>query len=202
MKRENKDIRIRTAKIEDAEKLLEIYAPYVENTAITFEYEVPTPEEFQQRIEKTLKRYPYFAAEQEGELAGYAYAGPLKERAAYDWAVETSIYIRQDKKGKGIGKELYESLEAALKKQGILNLYACIAYPEQEDEYLTRDSVRFHERLGYKVIGKFQNCGYKFQRWYHMVWMEKEIGQHLKEQPKVKSFEYIRNHEMDIIARE
>lgn len=201
MKRENENIRIRTAKIEDARELLEIYAPYVENTAITFEYDVPSPEEFQQRIRRTLKKYPFLVAEQEGEPAGYVYAGPLKERAAYNWAVETTIYIRQDKRGEGIGKILYETLEAVLKEQGILNLYACIAYPEQEDEYLTKDSVRFHEHLGYKIIGKFQNCGYKFHQWYHMVWMEKEIGVHLEEQPEVRSFEKIRDYVMDKIAR-
>lgn len=192
MNGKNKEICFRTARPEDAEELLKIYAPYVENTAITFEYKVPSIEEFQQRIENTLRKYPYFVAEQNGKPAGYAYAGPLKERAAYDWAVETTIYIQQEKRGIGIGKRLYDRLESVLKEQGILNLYACIAYPEQEDEYLTMDSVNFHKCLGYQQIGKFQNCGYKFQRWYHMIWMEKEIGQHLKNQPPVISFAEIR----------
>ena len=192
MNGKNKEICFRTARPEDAEELLKIYAPYVENTAITFEYEVPSIEEFQQRIENTLRKYPYFVAEQDGKPAGYAYAGPLKERAAYDWAVETTIYIQQEKRGIGIGKRLYDRLESVLKEQGILNLYACIAYPEQEDEYLTMDSVNFHKRLGYQQIGKFQNCGYKFQRWYHMIRMEKEIGQHLINQPQVISFAEIR----------
>lgn len=192
MNGKNKEICFRTARPEDVEELLKIYAPYVENTAITFEYKVPSIEEFQQRIENTLRKYPYFVAEQNRKPAGYAYAGPLKERAAYDWAVETTIYIQQEKRGIGIGKRLYDRLESVLKEQGILNLYACIAYPEQEDEYLTMDSVNFHKRLGYQQIGKFQNCGYKFQRWYHMIWMEKEIGQHLKNQPPVISFAEIR----------
>ena len=150
MNGKNKEICFRTARPEDAEELLKIYAPYVENTAITFEYEVPSIEEFQQRIENTLRKYPYFVAEQDGKPAGYAYAGPLKERAAYDWAVETTIYIQQEKRGIGIGKRLYDRLESVLKEQGILNLYACIAYPEQEDEYLTMDSVNFHKCLGYQ----------------------------------------------------
>ena len=98
MNGKNKEICFRTARPEDAEELLKIYAPYVENTAITFEYEVPSIEEFQQRIENTLRKYPYFVAEQDGKPAGYAYAGPLKERAAYDWAVETTIYIQQEKR--------------------------------------------------------------------------------------------------------
>lgn len=191
---DDRKIKIRAAELGDAEELLKIYAPYVENTAITFEYEVPSLQEFQHRIEKICEKYPYFAAEQKGELVGYTYAGPLKERAAFDWAVETTIYIRQDKKGMGIGKKLYDRLESSLKEQGILNLYACIAYPEQEDKYLTKDSIRFHKHLGYKWTGKFQNCGYKFQRWYHMVWMEKEIGQHLKKQPKVKFFKNMKQN--------
>ena len=127
MTKENK-IQIRTATETDAEKLLEIYAPYVKNTAITFEYEVPSVEEFRDRIYNTLKRYPYLVAEVEGTIYGYAYVSPFHERAAYDWAVETSIYVDQNKKGMGIGKKLYETLEKILKKQNILNLNACIAW--------------------------------------------------------------------------
>lgn len=162
MNGKNKEICFRTARPEDVEELLKIYAPYVENTAITFEYKVPSIEEFQQRIENTLRKYPYFVAEQNRKPAGYAYAGPLKERAAYDWAVETTIYIQQEKRGIGIGKRLYDRLESVLKEQGILNLYACIAYPEQEDEYLTMDSVNFHKRLGYQQIGNFKTADINF----------------------------------------
>ena len=107
-------IRIRPAKPEDAEKLLAIYAPYVEQTAITFEYEVPTVEEFRERIHNTLKKYPYLVAEQGGEPVGYAYVGPFHDRPAYDWAVETSIYVDQNKKRMGIGKKLHEALEEEL----------------------------------------------------------------------------------------
>ena len=121
-----------------------------------------------------------------------AYASPFKERAAYDWAVETSIYVCRTEKGNGIGKKLYGALEEALAAQHILNLNACIAYPEQEDEYLTLDSVRFHEKLGYRMVGEFLQCGYKFERWYHMVWMEKHIGQHVKNQPPIIPFESVR----------
>ena len=103
-------IRIRPAKPEDAEKLLAIYAPYVEQTAITFEYEVPTVEEFRERIHNTLKKYPYLVAEQGEEPVGYAYVGPFHDRPAYDWAVETSIYVDQNKKRMGIGKKLHEAL--------------------------------------------------------------------------------------------
>lgn len=105
-----KECKIRIASVQDAEGLLKIYAPYVEKTAITFEYEVPTVAEFENRISRILERYLYLAAERDGELVGYAYAGPFKERAAYDWAVETTVYVRKDQKRTGIGRELYEML--------------------------------------------------------------------------------------------
>lgn len=185
---ENKNIKVRIAKIEDAKELLAIYAPYVKNTAITFEYDVPSLQEFEYRIATILKRYPYLVAEQDGEIIGYAYVGAFHERAALNWAVETSIYIHQGKKQMGIGRRLYDTLEMILKEQNILNMNACIAYPEVEDEYLTKDSVRFHTHMGFSLVGEFHKCGYKFQRWYHMVWMEKHIGKHKENQPSVKPF--------------
>lgn len=193
-----KNTTIRVAVIDDAAKLLEIYAPYVLNTAITFEYEVPSGEMFAERIRRTLDRYPYLVAEQGREIAGYAYAGPFKERAAYDWAVETSIYVKQGKKKAGIGRALYERLEYYLRLQNIVNLNACIACPETEDRYLTRDSIAFHEHMGYRMVGEFHQCGYKFDRWYNMVWMEKLIGAHLTGQPQVRIFpEIIRGLEIN-----
>lgn len=185
------EIRIRPALEQDAKALLEIYAPYVQNTAITFEYQVPSLQEFEERIRHTKQKYPYLAAVAGEEVLGYAYAGPFHERAAYDWAVETSIYVREDKKGMGIGRKLYEALEECLTAQGFLNLNACIAWPEREDEYLTRDSAEFHRRLGYRMVGEFHQCGYKFNRWYNMVWMEKHIGVHREDQPAVKPFEQV-----------
>lgn len=171
---------IRSARPEDAEALLDIYSYYVEETAITFEYVRPTVEEFQTRIENTLKRYPYLIYEEEGEILGYAYAGPLKDRAAYDWSVETSIYVNNKVRRAGIGRRLYEELEERLKKQNITNLYACIAYPIEEDPYLDRNSVDFHAHMGYELIGRFHQCAWKFQTWYDMVWMEKFIADNEK----------------------
>lgn len=180
---------LRVARPEDAAALLEIYAPYVTDTAITFEYGIPSTEEFAGRIAQTLTRYPYLVAEDsQGQALGYAYAGVFHARPAYDWAVETSIYVGLDYKRQGIGRRLYNALEKALGEQGILNLNACIAYPAGEDPYLTRDSVEFHKRLGYRMVGEFYQCGYKFHRWYNMVWMEKHIGEHLTQQPPVKPF--------------
>jgi phosphinothricin acetyltransferase len=178
MKNDTSDIIIRTATLHDAKALVEIYAPYVEHTAITFEYDVPAVEEFAKRIETTLEKYPYLVAQKGDTLLGYAYASPFKERAAYDWAVETSIYVRMDYKRKGIGSLLYNALENALKEQGILNLNACIAYTDNEDDYLTNDSIRYHEKMGYTQVAHFHKCGYKNKTWYDMVWMEKFIGEH------------------------
>lgn len=171
-------MRIRTANTGDAACILGIYAYYVENTAVSFEYEVPTLQEFTGRIATTLERYPYLVAEEDGEILGYAYAGPFKARAAYDHSCEVSIYVRRDVRQRGIGRALYEELERRLAAQGILNLYACIADPIEQDEYLTRDSESFHVRMGYQNVGEFHKCGYKFERWYNMIWMEKMIGRH------------------------
>lgn len=192
-KRKN-SINIRTAALDDAEQILNIYAYYVLHTAITYEYNVPFLEEFRGRMEHTLKRFPYLVAEQDGRILGYAYASPFHERAAYDWSAEVSIYLSRDVKKCGLGRRMYEVLEDALKKMGILNLYACIGYPEVEDEYLDYNSARFHEHLGYAKIGEFHKCGYKFGRWYHMIWMEKIIGEHKENQSPVKSYiEIIKN---------
>ena len=118
---------IRIATEADAAALLQIYAPYVENTAITFEYEVPTEQEFAKRIKHTLEKYPYIVALEDKKIVGYAYAGPFKERAAYDWDVETSIYVDMEYKRNGIGRLLYEKLEQLLCEQRILNVNACLA---------------------------------------------------------------------------
>ncbi len=171
-------IRIRTASPEDAAELLAVYAPYVEKTAITFEYDVPSPAEFRERIERTLRRYPYLVAEENGAILGYAYLGPFVGRAAYDHSAEISIYLREDMRGQGLGRRLYALLEDIAKAQHILNLYACIGYPRQEDAHLTKHSVLFHEHLGYTQAGSFRACGYKFGTWYDMVWMEKVLREH------------------------
>lgn len=180
-------MRIEKVTTADAKELLAIYAPYVEETSISFEYEVPSLEEFTNRIINISSKYPYIkAVDDNGVILGYAYAGAFKMRAAYDWAVETTIYIKKDARKKGVGKFLYLALEEKLKEMGILNLNACIAYTQNEDEHLTNDSMYFHEKLGYKLVGTFHQCGYKFNRWYDMIWMEKLVGEHLENQPEVK----------------
>ncbi|MFV0464464.1 MAG: GNAT family N-acetyltransferase [Lachnospiraceae bacterium] len=162
---------IRMAKSTDTKEILSIYAPYVTNTGISFEYEVPDPTEFEQRITSTLNKYPFLVAEDHGRICGYAYAGVFKARAAYDWSVETTIYLAPQAMGTGVAKELYQELGKILLKQNVTNLNACIAFPNPE-------SIAFHVKNGYTTIGHFHKCGYKNGAWYDMVWMEKTIAEH------------------------
>lgn len=187
------EIYLRIAKPSDAHELLSIYAPYVENTSITYEYTVPTVDEFRTRIEKTLKSHPYIVAVKGNEIIGYAYTGKFHERAAYAWDAETSIYVRRDCHGLGLGRRLYDALEKLSRARNIINLYACIAYPEVDDEYLTRNSMSFHAHLGFELVGTFKRCSYKFDRWYGMVWMQKCVGNHILNPPTVIPFPELDN---------
>ena len=171
-------IKIQMVSESDAEALLALYRPYVEKTAITFEYEAPSPAEFRTRIRQTLTRFPYLKAVCSGEILGYAYASPFKARTAYDWAVETSIYVKHGAHGRGVGTALYQTLENILKRQNITNANACIVYPHPE-------SVHFHERLGYRSVAHFTKCGYKLDAWRDMVWMEKLLSPHPKKPKSV-----------------
>ena len=164
-------IRLAVATADDAARLLEIHRPYVLTTAITFEYEVPTLEEFRARIVSTLEKYPYLVAKLDDKIVGYAYTSAFKSRAAYQWAVETSIYIDLDYKGGGIGSMLYHKLEEITKQQNIINLNACITAGNPE-------SIVFHEHFGYQKVAYFTKCGYKFNQWHDMIWMEKMLGEH------------------------
>ena len=185
------DITIRNASLADAPRILEIYAWYVEHTVITFEYDVPSLEEFEGRMRRTMQKYPYLVIERDGRVEGYAYAGPFKERAAYDWCCELSIYLAQDARKCGMGRRLYAAMEERLRDMGVLNLYACITCPDREDEYVTRNSMEFHSHLGFRQVAEFRSCGYKFGRWYNMVWMEKIIADHPDRQPDVIPFAQI-----------
>lgn len=183
------NIIVRDVKLEDAERILEIYAYYIENTAITFEYVVPTLSEFQSRIKHTTEKYPYIVIEKEGIIQGYAYAGAFVGREAYDWSCEVTVYLDHAAQKCGLGRMIYEALENKLSNIGILNLYACIGYPSVEDEYLNKNSAAFHAHIGFSKVGEFYKCGYKFGRWYNMIWMEKIIGKHKENQPPVKFLE-------------
>ena len=172
------NVSIRMATEADAEEILKIYSPYVTDTAITFEYDIPSIAEISRRIKDTLQMYPYIVTLEEKRIVGYAYASAFKERAAYNWAVETAVYLKQDCRGKGFGKKLYLTLEDILKRQNIINLNACIAYTSVENMHLNNTSAAFHEHLGYSKVAHFTKCGYKFGTWYDMIWMEKMLGEH------------------------
>lgn len=178
---------IRSATLDDAPRLLEIYAYYVTNTAITFEYETPSLAEFRSRMEHTMEEYPYLVIEQDGIIQGYTYARPFVGRAAYDWSCELTIYLDHTAQKQGLGRKLYTALEATLKDMGILNLYACIGYPNIPDEYLTTNSADFHAHTGFTEVGRFHQCGYKFGRWYDMIWMEKIVGEHVPEPSRIQN---------------
>ena len=151
-------MRIRMAGLEDAAALLAIYAPYVRETAITFEYDVPSEKEFAGRIAHTLEKFPYLVAENDGEIVGYAYAGAFHPRAAYQWCAEMSVYVKRDARRMGVWRKLYDAMETILSMQRLTNVEACIAVPSAPDAHLTLDSVRFHEKMGYRMIGAFHQC--------------------------------------------
>jgi len=161
-------VQIRNVTLNDVQELLDIYSYYVLNTTITFEYETPSMDEFTQRIQKITQKYPYLVATLDDEIVGYAYATSYKERAAYDWSVETTVYVKNDKHGLGIGKELYLHLEQALKEKNIVNMLACITYPNPK-------SIDFHTKFGFEKVGHFPKVGYKFNEWRDIVWMQKVI---------------------------
>ena len=171
----------------DAEALLEIYAPYVEETAVSFEYTVPTVSEFRRRIAEISAKFPYIkAVDGDGTILGYAYAGTFKARQAYDWNVETTVYVRRGVRRQGVGRQLYTALEQSLNGMGICNLNACIAYARTPDAHLDNSSMHFHAQMGYRLVGTFHDSGYKFGTWYDMIWMEKFIGAHTQNQPPVQ----------------
>ena len=166
-------IKIREATTEDAARLVEIYSYYVLNTAVSFEYEVPTVEEFRQRIKKITAKYPYLVCLIDDKIVGYVYAGEYSSRSAYSWTAAMSIYVDKDYRRQGIGSALYRAIEPKLKEMGIINLLAGTAYCEPEDEYLTHASSLFHTNQGYSEVAHFKHIGKKFDRWYDLKWYQK-----------------------------
>lgn len=162
---------IRLATINDAEQILEIYSPYVEDTAISFELTPPSREEMKARIERISVNYAWIVLEEDDRILGYAYASEHHERAAYRWAVDVSIYLRQNSTGRGIGKALYTSLISILKLQGYYNAYAVICLPNES-------SVGIHEYFGFRKVAFFCNVGYKFGKWHDIGYWELFLEQH------------------------
>lgn len=175
---------LREATAADALSLLAIYAPYVRDTAITFEYEVPSEEEFRRRILETTEKYPYFCLEAEGRAVGYAYAAPFRSRKAYQWVAETSVYLAPEAQKRGWGRLLCQALEVSCRAMGLCSLYACITVPKGEDPFVTMDSALFHAHLGYGEIARFAGSGAKFGRWYDTVIMEKVLNERQPDMPE------------------
>ena len=171
-------ITLRKARVTDGGALAAIYKHYVENTAITFEYIAPSAEEFASRIAHKTEKYPFIVAEEDGRPVGYAYASEYRERAAYSWDVETSVYIDVDHRGQGIGKKLYAALEEILKLQNVVNLYACITYPNPQ-------SIGMHEAMGFQHAGRFRGAGFKMGEWHDVCWLEKQLNCPQEPQPVI-----------------
>ncbi|MBO4532749.1 MAG: N-acetyltransferase [Treponema sp.] len=169
------ELKIRDAQLEDAARLVEIYSHYVLDTAVSFEYAVPSVEEFADRIKNIKTKFPYLVCEKDGKIIGYVYASSYSSRAAYDWTVSTSIYVDKDCRRNGAGALLYKELKKRLKEKGIINLLAGVAFCENEDEYLTHDSQKFHLKMGYSEVAHMKGVGKKFERWYDIKWFQKKI---------------------------
>ncbi len=160
---------IRFAKEADIPQILEIYGPYVLNTAISFEYTVPTLEEFTQRFREITRQFPWLVWEEEGRILGYAYGSLPFGRAAYRWVAASSIYLSPAAQGKGGGRKLYAALEDLLQRQGYRKTYAIVTSDNP-------GSLRFHEKTGFRFVAEFSDCGIKFGRKYSVVWLEKDLN--------------------------
>lgn len=159
---------IRFVKPQDCKQILDIYNHYI-NTPVTFEYNLPSEEDFANRINEISNFYPYLVLEENDKIFGYAYAHKLREREAYQWVAELSIYLAPNITSKGYGKILYEKLLEILKIQGIKTVYGCITIPNKKSEKL-------HEKMGFKKVGTFSKAGYKNGKWLDIAWFEKNIA--------------------------
>lgn len=162
-------MKIRTATLDDAAAVAAIYAPIVQHTATSFEVDPPDTAEMRARIEKTLATLPWLVAEDNaGAVCGYAYASKHKERAAYQWSVDTSVYIREDMRGQGVGRALYGRLLPLLAELGYCQAFAGVALPNA-------GSVGLHESQGFMPIGVYRNVGYKMGKWRDVGWWQKAL---------------------------
>ncbi|MBC7569604.1 MAG: N-acetyltransferase [Spirosoma sp.] len=162
---------IRAATSADASAMLAIYAPFVLNTTFSFEYTVPTVAGFAQRIETIRERFPYLVAEQDGRIMGYAYASAHRDRAAYQWSVDTSVYIHPDAHRQGMARQLYTTLFDLLRRQGMYNVYAGITLPNPASE-------AFHRSMGFRPVGVYENVGFKFGAWHSATWLQMALQPH------------------------
>lgn len=173
-------IEVRLATKEDAENFIEIYSPNIVNTAISFETEIPSVEEFEKRIEKCLQKFPWIVCSIDKKIAGYVYASSHRDREAYQWSCECSVYVHEKFQGKKMGKELYHLLFDILKHQQFRNVYAGITLPNNA-------SVKLHERCGFTHFATYENAGYKFGEWHSVGWWKLRINDYdLNPSPPLK----------------
>jgi phosphinothricin acetyltransferase len=165
---------IRIAKQDDTASVLSIYAPYIQKTSFTFETEVPSIQEFQERINLYLNSWPWIVCDINGETAGYAYATKHRERTAYQWCAESSVYVHDDFLRNGVAKALYSALIEILKLQGYRNLYAVINLPNDK-------SVAFHEHIGFTYFATYENVGYKLGKWKNVGWWQLQLNEYTTE---------------------
>lgn len=159
---------IRDARRSDVPAMLAIYAPFVEHTAVSFEYDVPTEAEFARRLEEHQAAFPWLVCEENGTVMGYAYAGRAFERAAYGWNAEISCYLAPELRGRGVGRRLYARIEEILTRLGYYKLFAVVTSANAP-------SVAFHRALGFRDAACFRNVGYKQGGWYDVLWLEKTL---------------------------
>lgn len=176
--------KIRLATKKDAKEILDIYAPYILNTAISFEQVVPIVEEFEKRITDTIDLFPYLVYEEDGVILGYAYAGKHGVRHAYLYSVNVSVYVSENHQGKGIGRILYDKLFEILTQQGYYTAFSAITAENEK-------SIAMHKKYGFEQVGYFKNAGYKFDRWLNLVWLQKELNDYSGEIGRIKVMEEI-----------
>jgi phosphinothricin acetyltransferase len=180
----NSDFEIRLIEQTDAQATLNIYAPYVQQTAVSFEYEVPTIQEWEKRIETYSNDCPWLVCEQQGKVVGYAYAGKHRSRVAYAWSAELAVYILEQFHGFGIAAALYKTLFDLLRLQGYVNALAGVTIPNAKSE-------NFHLKMGFEDVGIYKNVGYKIGDWHSTRWFQLALQPHEKEPKKPRSFSEI-----------
>lgn len=163
------DFTLRLATPDDAAAVRRIYAPFVADTPITFEQEVPPADDLRGRIEETLPGYPWLVCERDGRVVGYAYAGPVRKRAAYQWSVELSVYVDPDAQRRGVARALYTALLGLLAEQGYRNAFAVMTRPNGA-------SAAFHESFGFESAGVLAAAGYKNGDWHDVEWLQRRLG--------------------------
>ncbi len=162
---------IRLIKETDSAEVLEIYKPYVLDTVITFEYDVPTLEDFTGRIRAITPEYPWLVCLMNNKIVGYAYASRFRYRTAYQWSAESTVYIAQAAQGMGIGIRLYHTLFDILRLQGYVNVYAGTAIPNEK-------SVRLHLSAGFETLGIYKKIGFKMGAWHDTQWFQLHLCDH------------------------